>query len=41
VVLGFVVVNFVNGDSGVDNRGLDSLLLDDWLDCFVDICGLY
>lgn len=27
-----VVVNFVNRDGGVDNRWLDSLLLDNWLD---------
>lgn len=31
MVLGLVVVNFVNRDGGVDDRWLDSLLLDDWL----------
>lgn len=31
-MLGFVLVNFVNGDSGVYDGRLDSFLLDDWLD---------
>jgi hypothetical protein len=37
VVLGLVLVNFVDWDSGVDNRWLDSLLLDDWLDVLVNV----
>jgi len=32
MVLGLVLVDLVDGNSGVDNRRLDSLLLDDWLD---------
>ena len=32
VVLGFIVVDFVNGDGGVDNGWLNSLLVDNWLD---------
>ena len=32
VVLGFIVVDFVDGDGGVDDGWLDSLLIDDWLD---------
>jgi len=35
VVLGFVVVDFMDGDGGVDDGGLDGLLLDDWLDVLV------
>jgi len=30
-------VNFVNGNGGVDDLGSDSLLVDDWLDSFVDV----
>jgi len=37
VVLGLVLVDLVDWDSGVDNRWLDSLLLDDWLDVLVDV----
>ena len=32
MVLGLVMMDLVDGDSGVDDRWLDSLLLDDWLD---------
>lgn len=32
MVLRLVVVNFMDRDGSVDNRWLDSLLLDDWLD---------
>lgn len=32
MVLGLVVVNLVDRDGCVDDRWLDSLLLDDWLD---------
>ena len=32
VVLAFIVVDFVDGDGGVDDGWLDSLLVDDWLD---------
>lgn len=32
VVLGFIVVDFVDGDGGVDDGWLDGLLVDDWLD---------
>lgn len=38
VVLSLVVVNLVDRDGGVDNRWLDSLLLDDWLDVLVNVC---
>jgi len=37
VVLGFIVVDFVNGDGGVDNRWLNSLLVDNWLNSFMDV----
>jgi hypothetical protein len=37
VVLGSVVVNLVDGDGGVDNVGLDGLLVDDGLDGLVDV----
>jgi len=37
VVLRFVVVNFMDRDGGVYDGGLDSLLLDDGLDCLVDM----
>jgi hypothetical protein len=40
VVLGLVVMNFVDGDGGVDDGWLDSLLLDDWLDGLVDVCEM-
>ena len=32
MVLGLVMMDLVNGDSCVDDRWLDGLLLDDWLD---------
>ena len=32
VVLGLILVDLVDGNGGVDNRRLDGLLLDDWLD---------
>jgi len=35
VVLGFVLVNFMDRDGGVDNAWLDSLLVYDWLDGLV------
>lgn len=38
MVLGFVLVDLVNGDGGVDNRWLDGLLVDDRLDGLK--CGL-
>ena len=38
VVLRLVVVDFVDRDGGVDDRWLDSLLLDDWLDSLEDAC---
>lgn len=38
VVLSLVVVDFVDRDGGVDDRWLDSLLLDDWLDSLEDAC---
>ena len=31
MVLGLIMMDLVNGDSCVDDRRLDSLLLDDWL----------
>jgi len=37
VVLGLVVVDFVDGLRGVHDRGLDSLLLDHGLDVLVDV----
>lgn len=37
MVLGFIVVNFMDGNGGVDDRGLDGLLLYNGLDRFVDI----
>jgi len=37
VVLGFVLVDFVDGDGGVDDGWLNCLLLDDWLDVLVDV----
>ena len=37
VVLGLVLVHFVNRDGCVDDRGLDSLLLHDRLDVFVHV----
>lgn len=37
VVLGSVVVNLVDGDSGVNNVGLDGLLVDNGLDGLVDV----
>lgn len=37
VVSGSVVMNLVDGNSGVDNIGLDRLLLDDWLNGLVDV----
>jgi hypothetical protein len=37
VVLSLVLVDFVDWDGGVDNRWLDSLLLDDWLDVLVHV----
>jgi len=37
VVLSLVVVNFVDGDDGVDDGWLDGLLLDDWLDVLMDV----
>jgi hypothetical protein len=37
VVLGSVVVNLVDGDGGVDNVGLDGLLVDNGLDGLVDV----
>lgn len=37
VVLGIVVVDLVDGDGSVDNGGLNSLLLNDWLNGFVDM----
>lgn len=37
MVLGFVVVDLMDGDSGVNDRRLDSLLLDDGLDRLLTI----
>lgn len=37
MVLSLVLVNFVDGDGGVDDGGLDGLLLDDGLDVLVDV----
>jgi len=37
VVLCFVVVDFVDGDCGVDDGGLNGLFLDDGLDCLMDV----
>lgn len=37
VVLRLVLVNFVDWDGGVHNVWLDSLLVDDRLDCLVDV----
>lgn len=37
VVSGCSVMDFMNWDSGVDNLGLDSLLVDDWLYSLVDV----
>lgn len=37
MMLGFIVVYFVNRDSGVDDGRLDGFLLNYGLDCFVDI----
>jgi hypothetical protein len=37
VVLGLVVVDLVDGDGVVDDRRLDGLLADDWLDDLVDV----
>lgn len=39
VVLGGVVVDFVDGDGGVYNLRLDDFLLDDGLDGLVDVAG--
>jgi len=39
VVARGLVVDFVDGYGGVDDLGLDGLLLDDGLDCFVDVAG--
>ena len=46
MVLGLVVVNLVDGYGGVDDRGLDGLLLDDglnglrrWLVSHIDLKG--
>lgn len=37
VVLGLVVVDLVDGDGGVCNVGFNDLLVDDGLDCFVNV----
>jgi len=37
VVLGLIVVDFMDWDGGVDDGRLDGLLLDDWLDGLVDV----
>lgn len=37
VVLSLVLVNLVDWDGGVDDGWLDSLLLDNWLNCLVDV----
>lgn len=37
VVLSLVLVNLVDGDGGMNDRGLNSLLLDDGLDVLVDV----
>jgi len=37
VVLGLILVNLVDRDSGVNNGWLNSLLLDDWLNVLVDV----
>lgn len=37
VVLRLVLVDFVDWDGGVNNRWLDSLLLDNWLDVLVHV----
>lgn len=37
MVLSLVVVDFVDRNGGVDDGGLDGLLLYDWLDGFVDV----
>lgn len=37
MVLGLVLVDFVDGDGGVDDGWLDSLLLHNWLDGLVDV----
>jgi hypothetical protein len=40
VVLGFVVVDFVDGDGGVDDGGLDGFFLDDGLDGSANVYAL-
>lgn len=37
MVLGLIVVDFMDWDGGVDDGRLDGLLLDDWLDGLVDV----
>lgn len=37
---GSIVVDLVDRDSGVDNVGLNDLLLNDWLDSLVDVLSL-
>jgi hypothetical protein len=37
VVLGLVLMNLVDWDGGVDDRWLNSFLLDDWLDVLVNV----
>lgn len=32
MVLAFIMVDFMDGNGGVDDGWLDSLLIDDWLD---------
>ena len=41
MVLGFIVVDFVDWDSGVDNGWLNSLLVDDWLNCLMCVLVKY
>lgn len=41
MVLSLVVVDFVDGLSGVDDRRLNCLLLNNGLDVLVDICKIW
>ena len=36
-MLGLVLVDFMDGDSGMDNRRLDGFLLDNGLDCLMHV----
>lgn len=41
MVSGSVVVNLVDGDSGVDNVRLDNLLVEDGLNSLVDVLASF